>query len=739
MTKIYGANADEWAAFSKLFGDAILPSVCDPTVPVSENSAIQSALKIPSAISRSGHAYGMGAWATHKATPAQVKSWAADDRLGICAVTRDINAIDCDCSTPELTAFVVEYFALNIGQEIPLRVGKAGRGTLLVRVDSPEPLAKSKITLRNEGGIIEFLGSRQQTMLAGTHSSGVRYFYPDGLPTSVPTISLKEFNALWQDLAEHLGSKEKLTVEGVNERNAGTALDSSDPFLPTLTAADDVLYATKEKVLINCPWASEHSDPTDTEAAYLPATTTQPANYRCLHAHCSGRNIVDLHAHYKYSTPDFDDVALAEPSKKAPTWRDDPEWEWKPDKNKEMQIANDRVNVLPRFKYPVLCGGWEFRRDTFRLGPEYRVAGSNSAWKLVDEDAITHLDRAFRKDKAHFVITEPTDIISRNLSAYLSDKSSDSAVEQIEALPVWDGVARLHRLAPDILRTKDTEYTRDVGMYLMLSLTMRMMYKHETEVHGTIILKSSQGMGKSFFVESLPLGSKATSFQLRNDETAMARKLHSGATTVFELEEMAGLKGTGDENAKKVLVASSDSWRNLYAEYETDVPRRSIFIGTTNKGDVLKDTTGNRRWFPLVVCDGMPKGTFIDTYKYLENKLQYFAEAKHILETQGGEQYVKNLYKKHMGSEEAEAARLGLFAASAYHERIVEILSGENGDVYETMSAIAMHRLLHIKSDPSPATLIDIERSFVKLGCVLLNEATKKYANCYKNILPNLE
>jgi hypothetical protein len=357
----------------------------------------------------------------------------------------------------------------------------------------------------------------------------------------------------------------------------------------------------------------------------------------------------------------------------------------------------------------------------------------------VDEDAITHLDRAFRKDKAHFVITEPTDIISRNLSAYLSDKSSDSAVEQIEALPEWDGVPRLHRLAPDILRTKDTEYTRDVGAYLMLSLTMRMMYKHETEVHGTIILKSSQGMGKSFFVESLPLGSKAASFQLRNDETAMARKLHSGATTVFELEEMAGLKGTGDENAKKVLVASSDSWRNLYAEYEKDVPRRSIFIGTTNRGDILKDTTGNRRWFPLVVCDGLPKGTFIDTYKYLENKLQYFAEAKHILETQGGEQYVKNLYKKHMGSEEAEAARLGLFAASAYHERIVEILSGENGDVYETMSAIAMHRLLHIKSDPSPATLIDIERSFVKLGCVLLDEATKKYANCYKKILPNLE
>jgi hypothetical protein len=118
----------------------------------------------------------------------------------------------------------------------------------------------------------------------------------------------------------------------------------------------------------------------------------------------------------------------------------------------------------------------------------------------------------------------------------------------------------------------------------------------------------------------------------------------------------------------------------------------------------------------------------------LENKLQYFAEAKYILETQGGEQYVKNLYKKHMGSEEAEAARLGLFAASAYHERIVEILSGVAGERHETMTAISMHRLLHIKSDPNQSTLVDIERSFVKLGCVLLDEATKKYLNTLQSL-----
>jgi Virulence-associated protein E len=732
---IYGASQDEWDCAVALFGSAVLPSVCDPTTPVSANSAISTALKIPSTISTDGYAYGFKGWQLHKSTPKEVAKWREDNRLGICAVTRDIQAIDCDCATPELTAFVVDYFTINMSSMPPLRIGRAGRGTLLVRVDSPEPLPKSKITLKNDGGIVEFLGSRQQTMLFGMHSSGSRYFWPEGLPTRVPTISVKEFNELWQALSDHLGTGEQLNTSGVNERALGTALGILDPFAQVLRDAGIVRAESGDKIFVECPWSHEHSGPSGiTTSTYMAATTTQPANYRCLHAHCSGKNIGHLHEAFGFKTDDFADVALEPEEETNASWRDDPEWVWKADKNGELKIIDDRVNIIPRFKYPELCGGREFRRDTFRPGPEFRMAGSDKPWELVDEGTITKLENCFRKDRQHFVNSDAADTISRNLSAYLQDKSSDSAVEQIDALPAWDGVPRLHRLAPDILRTKDTEYTRDVGQYLMLSLTMRMMYKHETEVHGTIILKSSQGMGKSFFVESLPLGSKALTFQMRNDETAMARKLHSGATTVFELEEMAGFKGTGDENAKKLLVASSDSWRSLYTEYEKDVPRRSIFIATTNKGDVLKDTTGNRRWFPLSVCEGMPKGTFIDTYKYLENKLQYFAEAKHILNTQGGEQYVKELYKKHMGSSEAESARLALFAASSYHERIVEILTGQNGDRYETMSAIAMHRLLHIKSDPNPATLLDIERSFVKLGCILLDEATKKYINTVQSL-----
>jgi hypothetical protein len=731
-SKIYGATADEWAAFSKLFGDAILPSVCDPTVPVSENSAIQSALKIPSAISRSGHAYGMGAWTTHKATPAQVKAWSEDNRLGICAVTRDINAIDCDCSTPELTAFVVEYFALNIGQEIPLRVGKAGRGTLLVRVDSPEPLAKSKITLRNDGGIVEFLGARQQTMLAGTHSSGVRYWWPGGLPTSVPTISLKEFNELWTALAEHLGSSEQLTLQGVNERNAGTALDSKDPFLPTLTAAGDVLYATKEKVLINCPWASEHSDPTDTEAAYLPATTTQPANYRCLHAHCSDRNIVDLHAHYKYSTPDFDDVPLQPVS-----WQNDQDWVKVKRKNSDvMAIADDVLNIRVSLKYPELCGGRQFRRDTFRVAPDMKPnkQGQNE-WGTVDAESLTLLHNALRDKKiGGYAVTDTEAVVERQLHAYLADKSSDSAVEAMASMPAWDGVSRLNRLAPDILRTKDTEYNRDAGMFLMLSLALRMSTATETEVESAIILVGGQGTGKSRFIRDLCVFNKTISLQLSNDLTKMRRRAIGHA--VIHLEELAGLQSTSDDNVKSFVSDSTDAWRRHYAEYDEQVPRRFIIVGSTNKSDVLKDPTGNRRWFPLHVCDGLDPTVQADVISFERDRDQYFAEALHILGT-NGQAVVRELSAKHMRSPEAEHARRRIMGASAHHDKIVGLLAlSEEKEV----TAANVHFELRLKADASMTVLREIERSFVKLGCRCIDSAAMRYENIfYKKILPNLE
>lgn len=728
----YGATQAEWDCAVALFGDTVLPSVCNPNIPVSPNSAIASALKIPSCISKNGQAYGIGAWTTHKSTPAMVKEWSENSNLGICAVTRDIQAIDLDCATPELTLFAADYFSINIAQDIPLRVGKAGRGTIFLRVESPEPLAKSKITLRNSGGIIEFLGARQQTLLFGMHSSGVRYFWPYGNPTSVPTISLKEFNSLWQDLATHLGSSEALTLQGVNERNAGTALDSADPFLPTLTAAGDVLYATKEKVLINCPWSSEHSDPTDTEAAYLPATTTQPANYRCLHAHCSDRNIVDLHAHYKYSTPDFDDVALVEPRELGtpdPTaWMHDARWVRRANKNKE-QVIDPKVfsNVQLALEYPQLCDGLKLQYDTF--------SGTTTVWDtnagekgkgytpLTDEH-VTRIKNTL-SDNPLLNLAVSDKELSAQITVYQGKHGVDCAMNALETVAPWDGKHRLKDFAHQVMGTANNEYTSDVGVYMFLAITAR-IYLKDVSIDAIPVLIGAQKSRKSRLVKALSLVPEHYSKVNFKDSDADKVRFMAGRSVV-NWDELSGVSRADLSAIKSFITETKDTIVPKYSNRAIDIARRSVIIATTNDQRFLKDPTGNRRFFPVNV-GVMSEATLA---QFLVDKEQYYAEALHMIKEDLS--CIHDVYNRIDESAGAAVARRNSLEIANEHKNIIQWLSDQEDT--GMVSAVDIHTCLLVGRNITKIKLIEIGQSLITLGYECVDIDT----HCYKKILPNLE
>jgi Virulence-associated protein E len=726
---IYGATPEEWEALAKLFGDAILPSVCSHEVKVSENSRIKSLFKLPSVISEAGTGYGIAGWQKHAATPKMVSTWSVDNRLGICASTRNIQAIDIDCATAEASIRMADYFTVNIGN-LPMRVGRAGRCTLLVRVDSPEPLSKSSFRLKYDGGAVEFLAAGNQTMLAGMHTSGVRYFWPDGLPSSVPTISIKDFSDVWNAMSEAEGCGTELNTMGQNDRAIGTVLDSEDPFIQVLTQKADIRSADRKAVYITCPWISNHTDgvqPSETGAAYMLATSGQPANYRCQHDSCKSKNITHLHEHFDYVTDDFADVELV-----AKTWNHDPDWIRKATKDGQptQEIANKELNLRVAFRYPELCGGREFRKDKFKAYSEMRpnVAGENE-WGAIDKIAVTLIRNSLMDEKiGGFSLAQSDAIVGLQLEAYLADKATDSALQIIANLPVWDGVPRVFRLAPDVLRTKDTEYHRDVGAYLILTLVMRMANAKETDVQGTIILRGEQNCGKSHFIKSLPLGMSHTTLQLRNDLKEMTRRIQGH--TVVDLDEMAGIRTAGSENIKTFISASVDAWRKHYAEVDESIPRRCIMVGSTNASDLLRDPSGGRRWFPMVVCDGHPTGVQANTGYFEKHKEQYYAEALAILGNDH-ESVVKKLYAKHQSSAGALAERREITASSVYHEEIkYMLLQGSMADD-ESVTSLALHKQLRIKADPSTASLNDIELSLMRLGCKRLDSSTRKYENIF--------
>jgi hypothetical protein len=500
----------------------------------------------------------------------------------------------------------------------------------------------------------------------------------------------------------------------------------------------DIRVSDKAAVHITCPWIENHTDgiqPSMTGASYLLATTGQPAHYKCQHDSCKTKNITDLYGYFGYVEPDFDDVKLVEK-----TWRNDPDWIKKIDKDGKLtsEIANKELNLRVAFRYPELCGGREFRKDKFKAYSEMRpnVEGKNE-WGAVDKIAITLLRNSLMDDKiGGFALTQSDAIVGLQLEAYLSDKATDSALEIIARLPAWDGVERVFRLAPDVLRTKNTEYHRDAGAYLMLTLAMRMSNANETDVQGTVILRGAQYCGKSHFIKSLPLGMSHTTLQLRNDLKEMTRRIQGH--TVIDLDEMAGIKTAGSENIKTFISASIDAWRKHYAEFDESIPRRCIMVGSTNATDLLRDPSGGRRWLPLVVCEGQPNGVQANTEYFLANKEQYYAEAMFIL-GHDPEAVVKKLYAKHQNSEGALAERREITASSIHHEDIKEVLLTGNLAEKAVVTSLELHKQLRIKADPSTASLNDIELSLMRLGCKRLDSATRKYENIFFNIDKSLE
>lgn len=68
---------------------------------------------------------------------------------------------------------------------------------------------------------------------------------------------------------------------------------------------------------------------------------------------------------------------------------------------------------------------------------------------------------------------------------------------------------------------------------------------------------------------------------------------------LIELGELTALKRSSIEQVKAFISSRVDKFREPYGKIATDHPRKSVFIVTTNENEFLKDTTGNRRFFPL--------------------------------------------------------------------------------------------------------------------------------------------
>lgn len=185
----------------------------------------------------------------------------------------------------------------------------------------------------------------------------------------------------------------------------------------------------------------------------------------------------------------------------------------------------------------------------------------------------------------------------------------------------WDGVPRVATWLTDFAKAPATPYVSEVGRLILVAACARARVPG-IKFDMMPILEGPQGCGKSTLIRIL--GGEYTLESLPHIGTSTANERDIIALMrgkwFIEMAELVGLRKAEVEAMKSFLARVEDSARLAYAEEPEDFPRRSIFIGTTNEGEYLKDDSGNRRFLPLQV--GM-----IDLGGLRDHRDQLFAEA----------------------------------------------------------------------------------------------------------------
>lgn len=201
------------------------------------------------------------------------------------------------------------------------------------------------------------------------------------------------------------------------------------------------------------------------------------------------------------------------------------------------------------------------------------------------------------------------------VSAVANDNAYHPVREYLESLE-WDGVRRLERWLQDRLGVMDSSYTRKVGKRWLISAVARVC-RPGCKADSMLILEGLQGEGKS--TAARVLGGEwfmDTSFDLSSKDAYQAIR----GKWIVEMAELDSLNKAESTKAKQFVSSPIDTYRESYGRRMLDVPRQSVFIGTTNQDEYLKDDTGNRRYWP-VMC------TKVDLEGLRADRDQLWAEA----------------------------------------------------------------------------------------------------------------
>lgn len=207
------------------------------------------------------------------------------------------------------------------------------------------------------------------------------------------------------------------------------------------------------------------------------------------------------------------------------------------------------------------------------------------------------------------------------LFAVACQNKFDPFLRHLESL-LWDGRPRLDNFLVELCGAENVPLNRVFFRKWLCSAVAR-AFQPGVQVDSMLVLVGAQGVGKDriyralapeprYLLEGLPRSSNKDS-------------LISLQGPVFcHDSELDYASRRSVEELKEFLSRTSDAYRPPYGKSTTQHPRRVVFCGSTNDETPFKDSTGNRRFWPVRVTGR------VNIDGIIEQRDQLWSEAVHL-------------------------------------------------------------------------------------------------------------
>lgn len=197
-------------------------------------------------------------------------------------------------------------------------------------------------------------------------------------------------------------------------------------------------------------------------------------------------------------------------------------------------------------------------------------------------------------------------------------------LDEIDAFQ-WDEVCRVETWLIRYLGADDTPLNRAIGKIVLVA-ALRRLRQPGVKFDEILILEGKQGSGKSSALRILAGPGLHSDQEILTQDSKTQMELLEGVW-IYELGEVEGFSRAEVNKIKAFASRQEERSRPAYGRFVEIRPRQVVFVGTTNETTYLRDTTGNRRFWPV-------KTTVIDLEALRHDRDQLWAEAS-ALESSG--------------------------------------------------------------------------------------------------------